>query len=70
MKIAIAILNWNGLSLLKNQLKGVIEKSITQVLHYYNNSTDDSIEFLRENYPQVQIIELKENFTMEGYNLD
>jgi len=71
MKIAIAILNWNGLSLLKNHLKVVIEKSNNSSIYIIdNNSTDDSIEFLKENYPQVQIIELKENFGFaEGYNL-
>ena len=71
MKIAIAILNWNGLSLLKNHLKVVIEKSNDSSIYIIdNNSTDNSVEFLRKNFPEVQIIKLKENFGFaEGYNL-
>lgn len=71
MKIAIVILNWNGKKLLETFLPSVVQFSEGQAEIYVadNNSTDDSIEFLRENYPEVQIVQNKVNGGYaKGYN--
>ena len=66
MKVAVAILNWNGLNLLKKFLPKVIKYSPENISIYIidNNSSDKSIEFVKENYPKIGIIINKDN---KGY---
>ncbi len=66
MNIAIVILNWNGRHLLEQFLPKVLEHSLTQASVYVadNASTDDSVAFLTESFPQVKIIQ---NATNGGY---
>jgi len=70
--IAIVILNWNGTKLLQQFLPSVVEFSnseSTRIIVADNGSTDNSSEFLRLNFPQVSILELKENYGFaRGYN--
>ncbi len=71
MKIAIVILNWNGRDLLEKFLPSVIDCSLEDAEVYVadNNSTDESISFLQEKYPQVKIIQNKINGGYaKGYN--
>ena len=71
MKIAIVILNWNGKELLEKFLPSIVAYSLEDAEVYVadNNSTDDSIDFIKENYPQVQIIQNKINGGYaKGYN--
>ncbi|WP_035478983.1 glycosyltransferase family 2 protein [Gelidibacter mesophilus] len=69
-EIAVVILNWNGKSLLEKFLPSVILYS--KEAHIYvadNASTDDSIRFLKQNYPAVKIIQNEENGGYaKGYN--
>ncbi|MCA1759959.1 MAG: glycosyltransferase family 2 protein, partial [Bacteroidales bacterium] len=71
-KIAIVILNWNGEKLFPKFLPSVIRNSTepgTEIYVADNGSTDNSIPFLKENFPEVKIIELKKNYGFaEGYN--
>ncbi len=71
MKSAIVILNWNGRKLLEEFLPGVISHSagIASVVVADNASTDDSINFIKSNYPEVQLIvhPTNEGFA-RGYN--
>jgi GT2 family glycosyltransferase len=71
VRIAIVILNWNGRKLLEKFLPSVIEYS-SQISSIYvadNGSTDDSISFLTNYYPAVNIIKNYENNGYaEGYN--
>ena len=54
MRIGIAILNWNGINLLKSHLKGVVDKSGDSTVYIIdNNSHDNSLEFVKKNFPQV-----------------
>ena len=71
MKIGIAILNWNGINLLKSHLKGVIDKSGDSTIYIIdNNSDDNSVEFVEQNFPQVKLISLDKNYGFaEGYNI-
>lgn len=71
MKVAIVILNWNGKKLLQQFLPNVIEHSIAFAEVYVadNNSDDDSVEFVRNNFPDVKIIQNAANGGYaKGYN--
>jgi GT2 family glycosyltransferase len=72
IEIAIVILNWNGKNLFNTFLPSVIRNSDYPEVTVYmadNGSTDDSVNFLKINYPSVKIIELKKNYGFaEGYN--
>lgn len=69
-KIAIVILNWNGKMLLEKFLPSVIMHSEEAAIYVADNaSTDDSISFLKGNYPSVKIIQNQENGGFaKGYN--
>lgn len=70
MKVAVVILNWNGKELLKQFLPSVLKHSDeAQIYVADNDSTDDSIDFLRKEFPQVKIIqnEINGGFA-KGYN--
>lgn len=71
-KIAIVILNWNGKKLFDRFLPSVIENSKGEnikIIVADNGSTDQSISYLIQNFPSIQIIDLKENYGFaEGYN--
>ncbi|MFA7132969.1 MAG: glycosyltransferase family 2 protein, partial [Bacteroidales bacterium] len=70
LKVAIVILNWNGKEILNTYLPSVIKNSdCAEIIVADNGSTDNSISFLKEEYPQVRIIDNKENLGFaEGYN--
>ena len=71
MKIAVSILNWNGVDLLKKFLPKVIKYSsnIADIYIIDNASTDSSISYVRMNYPNIKIIINPKNYGYaEGYN--
>jgi GT2 family glycosyltransferase len=70
MKIAVVILNWNGVTLLEQFLPSILQFSAgTNVYIADNASTDDSISFVNANFPTVQIIKNDSNFGFaQGYN--
>ena len=70
MKLAIVILNWNGQSLLERYLPVVLEHSEgAKIVVADNASNDDSIAYLQENHPQVEIVQNPENWGFaKGYN--
>lgn len=68
--VAVVILNWNGKKFLEQFLESVVRYSPeADVIVADNGSTDDSIFYVKQQYPEVQIIEIGENkgFT-GGYN--
>ena len=70
-KTAIVILNWNGKNFLNKFLPSVILHSAgyADVIVADNASTDDSITFLKQNYPQIRIIQNASNGGFaKGYN--
>jgi len=71
MKIAIVILNWNGKKYLGTFLPKVLETAgDADVWVVDNNSADGSVDFLKQNYPGVNIISFTENYGFaRGYNL-
>ena len=65
MKIAVVILNWNGKQLLEQFLPSVIQFSEEATVYVADNaSTDDSVAFVRANFPTVSIVV---NATNTGY---
>ena len=70
-KVAIVILNWNGSKMLRQYLPSVLLYSRGEAVVYVadNASTDDSMEMLREHFPEVKLIRLSQNWGFaEGYN--
>lgn len=68
--IAVVLLNWNGLDLLK-QFLPIVEKYSAEAVIYVadNNSTDGSKKFVSEHFKNVIWIPLSDNFGYaKGYN--
>lgn len=69
---AVIILNWNGAKLLRQFLPSVIANTPAEraeVIVADNGSTDNSIEVLEKEFPEVRIIRLDKNYGFaEGYN--
>jgi len=68
--IAVVILNWNGQKWLEKFLPTVIEKSSMANIYIADNaSTDNSVSFIENNFPEVKIIQnqLNEGYA-KGYN--
>lgn len=70
MKIAVVILNWNGVQLLEQFLPSIVKNSPQATVYLADNaSTDDSISFVVTNFPTVKIIKNKDNYGFAGgYN--
>ena len=71
MKIAIVILNWNGLNHLKKFLPSVVKHSDKHNIYVIdNNSSDNSVKYLNKNYPKIKLIINSKNYGYaKGYNL-
>ncbi len=70
MTIAVVILNWNGIDLLKKFLPDVVQFSPEATIYLADNaSTDRSVSYVRENFPGVKVIINAENGGYaKGYN--
>ena len=71
--VNIIILNYNGKSLLAECLPSIVDASHVsryscKVTVIDNVSTDDSVVFLRANFSNVHIVEVKENLVLCSYN--
>ena len=69
--VAIVILNWNGRQMLERYLPTVLEHSRSEAVTYVadNGSTDDSLEWVEDHWPEVKTIRLGQNWGFaEGYN--
>lgn len=71
-KVAIVILNWNGRNYLEKFLPSVLATAYENIEFIVsdNGSTDESVSFLQDNFPQVTLIRLDKNYGFaKGYNL-
>jgi GT2 family glycosyltransferase len=69
--VAIAILNYNGKYYLEKNLPSVFSMtySNTSIVVIDNGSTDASVDWLRNNYPEIKVIKNNKNLGFaEGYN--
>lgn len=69
--IAIVILNWNGAEMMRRFLPSVVENSMeADIVVIDNGSTDDSLQYLETEIPNVRRIVLDKNYGFaEGYHL-
>ncbi|HJZ40677.1 MAG TPA: glycosyltransferase [Bacteroidales bacterium] len=66
-KIAVVILNWNGRHYLQKFLPSVCRNSDfpgTEIIVADNGSSDDSVSFMQNFYPEIRLIEFTQN---QGY---
>lgn len=70
MSVAVVILNWNGKGLLEKFLPSVTAHSQGATVYVADNaSTDDSVAFVQQHYPDVKIIQNNGNYGYaKGYN--
>jgi GT2 family glycosyltransferase len=70
-KIAVVILNWNGVKLIGQFLPSIIANSDEAHIYLIDNaSTDESVKFVSQNFPSVTIIKNDFNFGFaKGYNI-
>jgi hypothetical protein len=71
-ELAVIILNWNGINLLKQFLPTAVKYTIndnTDLIVADNGSTDDSVEWIKNNCPEVKLVIFNENYGFAGgYN--
>lgn len=81
-KVAVVILNWNGKAMLQEYLAPLIKNTpkflstnnedsnnSVSIIIADNNSTDGSVDWIKENYPTLQTIILDKNYGFTGgYN--
>jgi GT2 family glycosyltransferase len=69
-RTAVVILNYNGEKLLRQFLPSVIQHSPhAEIIIADNNSTDQSVSFLRQSFPALRVIQLDQNYGYcGGYN--
>lgn len=71
-KVAVVILSWNGIKFLEQFLPSVVAHTSTELCEIVvadNCSTDNSVQFIRQNYPQITIIQNTRNGGYAGgYN--
>lgn len=71
-KLGVIILNWNGLDLLRQFIPAASRHTVSEeadLIVADNGSEDGSVAWLRENHPEVLVIELGKNYGFaEGYN--
>ncbi len=71
-KVAVVILNWNGIKHLKTFLPSVTQYSQgegVEIIIADNGSTDDSVDFIQKTYPKIKILRFEKNYGFaEGYN--
>lgn len=68
--LSVVLLNFNGKHHLESFLPSVVEHSAPyEVVVVDNGSSDESLEFVKSNYPQVSVIAFQENHGFSGgYN--
>ncbi|MGD2035959.1 MAG: glycosyltransferase family 2 protein [Bacteroidales bacterium] len=71
--VAIVILNWNGKKFFETFLDPLVKFSSgsrNKIFVVDNNSTDDSVEYVRSNFPGIEIIRFDVNYGFaKGYAL-
>jgi GT2 family glycosyltransferase len=62
-KVSVIVVNWNGKDYLKGCISSVLAQSYgnIEVLVVDSGSTDGSVEFMKESFPNVEIVSLREN---------
>ena len=70
--LAVVILNYNGINLIKKFLPSVIKFTPIRYNIYIidNGSSDGSVKFIRSNFKRIKIVQLNKNYGYaKGYNI-
>jgi len=71
-KVAVVILNWNGRHYLQKFLPSVVHYSVGEGIEVWvadNGSTDDSLTFLQDEFPEIYLLKFDTNYGFTGgYN--
>src|SRR5262249_22393516 len=69
-KVSIIVVNWNGERFLKDCLSALSGQTYLnyEIILVDNGSSDNSISFAKENFPEVKIVSLGENTGFTGGN--
>lgn len=71
-KLAVIILNWNGLQLLRQFLPAAVEftrGSEVDLIVADNGSSDSSVDWVKQNFSDVKVLRFDKNYGFaEGYN--
>src|SRR3972149_4098755 len=68
--ISVVVLNWNGIKVLNQCLSSLETQTYTplEIVVVDNASTDDSVNFIREKFPNVKLIVNEKNLGFGGGN--
>ena len=68
MKVTVVIPNYNGMKFVETCLNSLRNQSYSEfkTIVIDNASTDGSYEFMRDNYPEVEVIRNKKNLGFSG----
>lgn len=68
--VSVITLNWNRKKDLLRTLDSIRQQTYSpkEILMVDNGSTDGSVEAVRQQHPEVEIIELPQNLGVQGYN--
>lgn len=71
-KISIIIVNWNGAKLLADSLQSLSRQTYParEIILVDNGSTDSSVSFVKESFPEIKIIQLSDNKGFTGGNAE
>jgi GT2 family glycosyltransferase len=69
-RVSIIVVNWNGERFLKDCLAALSGQTYAsyEIILVDNGSSDNSVSFTRENFPEVKIVKLTENKGFTGGN--
>jgi len=70
--ITVIVVNYNGLHLLKSCLEFISSQSLKsiEIILVDNASTDNSVPYVRDNFPAVKIVSLASNMGFAGANVE
>lgn len=67
--VSIVILNWNGKRFLQKFMPALVHNSNipgAEIVIVDNGSADDSVKFLKDEWPEIRVIRLQENYGFTG----
>lgn len=69
-KVSVIVVNWNGQKFLEDCLVSLSRQTYAnrEIILIDNGSTDSSVSYVKEKFPSVKIIELRENTGFTGGN--